>query len=364
MRRLRVAVIGAGHLGRIHARILRSSDAAECVGVADPSEECRQWVQSELGLPVYENHRAVCDIVDAAIIATPTNVHYDIAIDFLNHGIHTLIEKPITNTVEQADHLIHTADQQQLVLQVGHVERFNPAFEIANQSLPQPRYLEAHRMSGYTFRSIDVGVVHDLMIHDIDLLASMITSPLLDVRAIGIAVFGPHEDIAQARLEFSNGSIANLTASRCSFQPVRQISWFNENGFVSADLGDQTVSRVQCPEILKSNDRDIQSLNEQRQQQIKDHLFQEVLPKTQLHVNPHNAIEMEHVDFFAAIQKNALPRVTGRHGRRAISIAQAIIDSIRAHRWTDGHTTRVGHQAARLNLLPTIAGGGEQKKAG
>ena len=246
----KVAVIGGGHLGRIHARLLKQNPGVRLIGVADVLPESRQALAAELAIPTYDDYRKCLAEADAVVIATPTATHYAIAVDLLSQGIHCLIEKPLTNTTPQADHLIQLADHHQAVLQVGHVERFNPAFEKAAATLPNPRYLEAQRMSSYTLRSVDVGVVIDLMIHDIDLIGSLVDSPLVETRAVGVSVFGPHEDIAQARLEFANGTVANLTASRCSFQPTRAISWFNEQGFVSADLSCGELQHVGLSEML------------------------------------------------------------------------------------------------------------------
>ncbi len=355
MRPLRVGIIGGGHLGRIHTRILKSNSTIDLVGVVDPSSEARAQITRDLDLPVCDDYRNLRDRIDAAIIATPTALHYEIGIDLLNRGIDTLIEKPLCQTLQQADHLIHTADQQQAVLQVGHVERFNPAFEQAVRQLSAPRYIEAQRMSRYTFRSTDIGVVSDLMIHDIDLVASVVASPLLEVRAVGICVFGPQEDIAQARLEFANGTVANLTASRCSFQSMRKMSWISEQGFVSADLSEGTLCRISCPEWLATGPRDIHQLPVSTQQDIGTALFDKIFPLDEIRVEPQNAIEREQHDFFDAIRSARLPRVTGRHGRQAMSIAEAILDSIRSHRWSDGYATRIGPQAEKINLLGNYA---------
>ncbi len=356
MNPLRIAIIGGGHLGRIHTKILQNNSRAELVAVAESDAATRLRLEQEFGVNVCEDYRQVIKQIDGAIIATPTAAHYPIAVDLLDHGVHTFIEKPITNTTPQADHLIHTADRQKLVLQVGHVERFNPAFEQAAARLPRPRYIEAHRMSTYTFRSTDVGVVMDLMIHDIDLVSSLVNSPLIDTRAVGVAVFGPHEDIAQARLEFADGTVANLTASRCSFQPMRNISWFSETGYVAADLSTGKLQSIYSSSLIDTSiNRDIATLSETQQQQIREELFDSVLPLTSGEVRSHNAIEQEQIDFLNAIVEGRQPRVCGRDGRRAVSIAQSIIEAVMNHRWQDGHLQRAGAQAQRIKLLPDHA---------
>lgn len=364
MNKLRIAVVGGGHLGRIHTRLLKNNPLVELVAVADTSPVSRGKIEKEFQIETTDEYRDLFNRIDAAVIATPTASHYKIAIDFLTRGIHTLIEKPVTNTTPQADHLIQLADKNNAVLQVGHVERFNPVFQQARQALPNPRYLEASRMSGYTFRSVDVGVVMDLMIHDIDLIVSLIDSPLVETRAIGVSVFGPHEDIAQARLEFANGSVANLTASRCSFTPARTISWFSEQGYVSADLSSGEFQHVQLSEMIDtSSTRDVFNFDARQEDTIKTKLFDTVLPKTTTVVDPQNAIECEHNDFVRAVEGNRVPIVTGRHGRRAVSIAQAIVDSIEQHRWQDGTTQRTGAQGQPIHLLPLPDSGDQDRRA-
>ena len=361
MKPIRIAVIGAGHLGRIHAKLLKLHSGVEIVSVVDPQPVARQQIEDQLGLTTHCYYREIADQIDAAIIATPTAAHHEVAADLLNQGVHVLIEKPITSTVQQADQLIHTADQQQAVLQVGHVERFNPAFVEAQQLQSAPRYIEASRMSGFTFRSTDVGVVQDLMIHDIDLVASMVHSPLIETRAIGMTVFGPHEDIAQARLEFANGTVANLTASRCSFQPARNISWFSESGFVSADLNASTLCHVDGePWAEKSSlggRPNVHTLTKTLQTEIRTELFESVLPMQTIEVEKGNAIEQEQIDFVGAIVEQRQPRVTGRHGRRALTIAESVLDSIKKHQWTDSDRARTSIP------LPTVAQPAYRKSA-
>ena len=364
MSKLRIAVIGGGHLGRIHTRLLQNNDSFELVAVAENSPVTRDNISNEFQIETIDEYRDLFNRIDAAVIATPTASHYKIAIDLLTRGIHTLIEKPITNTTPQADHLIQLADKNNAVLQVGHVERFNPVFQKAQQVLPNPRYLEAHRMSGYTFRSVDVGVVMDLMIHDIDLLVSLIDSPVVETRAVGVSVFGPHEDVAQARLEFKNGTVANLTASRCSFQPTRTISWFSEQGYVAADLANGQLQHVKLSEMIDTSSmRNVFNLDAGQEETIKTNLFDTVLPKTTEAVDPENAIECEHDDFANAINGKRAPLVTGRHGRRAVSIAQAIVDSIEQHRWQDGNSHKMGAQGHPIHLLPLPEVGDQERRA-
>ena len=333
MNQLKVAVIGGGHLGRIHSRLLKQNPEFNLIAVAETDTSARHNIENEFSVPTTGNYLSLLGQIDAAVIATPTASHHAIACDLLSHSVHTLIEKPITNTTSQAEELADLAETHGLTLQVGHVERFNPAFQKAKQLLPRPRYIEAQRMSGYTMRSTDVGVVLDLMIHDIDLVVSLVNSPLIDSRAIGVSVFGPHEDIAQARLEFEDGTVANLTASRCSFQPARTISWFSEAGFVSADLSAGELEHVGLSSMIDpAGHRDIQQRTPHQITDIQSSLFDSVLPKTKESVAPQNAIECEHLDFANAIRTQTAPTVTGRQGGRAVKIAESILNSIEQHR--------------------------------
>ena len=352
MNQLKVAVIGGGHLGRIHTRLLNQNPRFDLVSVADTEDSTREKLAAEFGVETTNDYHSLVGKIDAAVIATPTASHYAIAKDLLANGIHVLIEKPVTNTTAQAEHLVALAAEKNLTLQVGHVERFNPAFQEARRLIKRPRYIEANRMSGYTMRSTDVGVVLDLMIHDIDLVVSLVNSPLMESRAIGVSVFGPHEDIAQARLEFEDGTVANLTASRCSFEAARTISWFSEEGFVSADLAAGKVQQVSLSSMIETNEfRDIQQRDASQISAIQSGLFSQVLPTENVAVEPLNAIECEHLDFADAMQNQCSPTVTGHHGKRAVEIAESICQAIDQHRWQDGDAQRTGAQALKADLL-------------
>ncbi len=200
MSAIRLAIVGGGHLGRIHAKLAAANDQFTVVGVADPQSASRESVAQQLGLPVCADYRELLDKVDAAIVAAPTVAHYDIACCLLRAGIHTLVEKPLASTPDQARRLCQIASHHQRVLQVGHVERFNPIWTTAEPHLGKPKFIEAVRAGAYSGRSTDIGVVMDLMIHDIDLILSLDHSPLESVQASGMALLGSHEDIAEARL--------------------------------------------------------------------------------------------------------------------------------------------------------------------
>jgi predicted dehydrogenase len=327
-RKLRFGVIGAGRLGTIHTRLLRSIDDVHLVGVADPSLSARQRLADEFQVPTFEDHRKLAEGIDAAIIATTTEHHYWIGMELAEAGIHLLIEKPITSTVAEADALIRATASRNLVLQVGHVERFNPAFTAAAAQLRQPWYIEAVRASGYTCRSVDVGVVLDLMIHDIDLILSLVGSEVVDVDAIGMAVLGPHEDMAHAHLRFANGCIANINASRTSFQPQRTMQLFAEDVYAGIDFAAGSTKIVRPSSRVRDGQINVMSLSAEEKRLLQENLFTDVLPLETLQLEKRNAILDEQHDFVISIRTGQCPQVTGQHGRDALAVAERISQQI------------------------------------
>jgi len=240
MARLRVAVVGVGHLGKEHARILAGLPGVELVGVADVNSEQAQAVGRRLGTPAYGDYWPLLNLVDAAVIAVPTSCHHAIAVEFLRRGIPLLIEKPIACNLEEADELVALAQEHGALLQVGHIQRFNPAFEALSQHPLQPKFVECERMGPFSGRSGDIGVVLDLMIHDLEVVLHLVRSPVKSVDAVGIAVLSKGEDIANARIRFENGCVANITASRISPEKMRKIRIFQQTAYVSLDYQNQT----------------------------------------------------------------------------------------------------------------------------
>ena len=239
MKRLRVGVVGVGHLGQHHARILSAMPGVELVAVADARADQAQAVAARCGTTFLSDFRAMLDLVDAVTIAVPTVLHREVASPFLLRGIATLVEKPMAATAAESEQIVEDARAGGAVLQVGHIERFNPALRALEQLPIRPKYVSAERLSTYTFRSTDIGVVLDLMIHDLDLLLSLITAPVRSVAAVGVSLFGDHEDVANARIEFEDGSVANLTASRASYTPTRKMRIWGAEGYASLDFARQ-----------------------------------------------------------------------------------------------------------------------------
>jgi predicted dehydrogenase len=351
MTKLRIAVIGVGHLGKIHARLLRGVEGAQLVGIVDPVEAARNAVAADLQVPAFADHRPLLGQIDAAIIATPTRFHHAVAAELLASGVHVLVEKPITPGVADAKELVSLAEQHSLVLQVGHVERFNPAFVAAQQHITDPKYIDVSRNAPYTCRSVDVGVVLDLMIHDLDLVLAITKSEIVAVEALGSSVFGPNEDWAQARLTFQNGCVANLTASRVSPTVQRSLSAHWEGGSANIDFAAKKANVISHVPVLDEH-IDVLRASPAEQTQIKERLFQDYLPLRELPVNDSNAILEEQRDFVSSIREFHQPQVSGRDGLRALDAAERILTSLAAHQWDGSSNGRIGpHHEERQSVL-------------
>jgi len=235
-RDVRTAVVGAGYLGRFHAQKYAAAEGSELVAVVDPDEERRDAVGAEVGAEPLAHHAGLVGRVDAVSIVTPTRSHYEIAKDLLQAGVHVLVEKPITVTAEEAGELVALAGEKDLVLQVGHLERFNAAILGVAPLLVEPRFIESHRLAPFNPRGADVSVVLDLMIHDVDLILNMVKSPIVSIDANGASVISEEPDIANARIRFDNGCVANVTASRITPRVERKIRIFQHHAYMSIDL--------------------------------------------------------------------------------------------------------------------------------
>jgi predicted dehydrogenase len=314
MSRVRLAVIGAGHLGRIHARLARSLAEFELVAVVDPIAAAREAIAAEHQTRACESHLEVTGQIDAAIVATPTNSHHAVAHDLLSRGIHCLVEKPLTLCAADADDLLTAADRSHCVLQVGHVERFNPAFLAGRSVVEQPQFIEAVRAAPYTFRSTDVSVVLDLMIHDIDLALALAQSEVRRVDAIGGKIIGPNEDWAQARLTFASGAVASLLASRIHPSVQRTLQVVGGHGMLWLDFQAKTAKTMQ-----RSDDgRDISG----KQRSIP--------PVDELPTVENNAILEELREFANAIRFRVPVTASGRAGRAAVAVAEEVLTTLAA----------------------------------
>ena len=238
MNKVKVAVIGIGYLGSIHAKIYKETKGCELAAVCDTDTERLKQVSRQLRVNAVADYKELFGKVDAVSIATPTVLHHKVAVDCLEHGLDVLVEKPFTLTLAEAEDLISIAAKKDLILQVGHIERFNSAFGAAQKIIKDPKFIECHRLSPFTNRSTDVGAVLDIMIHDIDIVLGLVNSEVKNVESVGINVLTKFEDIANARITFANGCVANLTASRISDEAMRKIRIFQENMYISLDYKD------------------------------------------------------------------------------------------------------------------------------
>ncbi len=342
MKRLQIAVIGAGHLGRIHARLLRSIDLVELAGVVDPIAESRDKVADDCQTKAYATHHEVLKHIDAAIVATPTTLHHQVSVELLRAGVHLLIEKPIAATVAEANELVDAAAKAGVVLQVGHVERFNPAFTAVQPLVARPKFIDATRCGPYSFRSTDIGAVLDLMIHDLDLVLALAQSDVIDVRALGVSVFGEREDMAQARVEFRNGCVANLSASRASLKAERSMHVYSERAYAGIDFASRTAHIVRPTEQLLRREIDFSSISRDDQQRIKENMFSDFLSLESIEVEERNAILDEQREFVASILHGTPPRVDGHQARAVLFVAEEILNKIAKHHWDGDEDGPVG----------------------
>jgi predicted dehydrogenase len=333
MKPLRVGIVGVGHLGRIHARLISRLESFSLVGVADPVEANRRQVAEEYHTQAYARHDELLEQVDAVVIAAPTQLHHQVALDFLRRGIHVFVEKPLAANARDAGEMVETARRHLAVLQVGHVERFNPAWAGALPHVRDPKYIEAVRCGGFTFRSTDIGVVLDLMIHDLDLVLSLVQAPLVCVEALGISIFGRHEDVANARLVFENGCVASLSASRASQTPARTMHIWSQRAFASLDFNARSANIVRPSETLLRREFDVEALTPEQKLYYREHLLAEHLPIERIEPKPSDAITAELEDFADSIRNGRTPRVSGEQGRDAVAVAEAILASIGRHAW-------------------------------
>lgn len=351
----KLAVVGAGHLGRFHSKLAAQLDHFELVAVADPSTTQAEAVAEEAGTKAVSDYRTIIDQVDAVVVATPTVTHFPIIKDLLQSGLHVLAEKPLTPTLAEAEELVAIAEANHLTLQVGHVERFNPAMTLAEPVTRDPKFIRASRTSGYTFRSTDIGVVLDLMIHDIDLVLSLARSPVVDVSAIGVSVMGDHEDIATAQIRFESGCVAQLTASRVSYEAERTMQVFTTRGFASIDFTARSVSTVSPTDAILRREFDGSALTAEQRDSLKTQVFEKLLVKEESSVPAVNAIEEELKDFARAIRTGESPLVSGAAGRDAVAVAEQVIQQIARHEWDGSANGRTGaFVSPGMPVLPAV----------
>lgn len=315
---IRIGVLGAGHLGKIHIKLLNGlTDQFDLVGFYDPIQENAEAFSKQFGIPAFQDIESLLNEVDAIDIVTPTLNHFDCAKLALEKDKHVFVEKPITNTLKEAETLKQILSTKNLSFQVGHVERFNPAFIASKAYLNEPKFIETHRLAPFNPRGTDVSVVLDLMIHDLDVILSVIDSPVKNIHASGVNVISNNPDIANVRLEFENGCVANLTASRMSMKTMRKSRFFQNNGYISVDFGEHKSEVFQLTDDLSSDGFEIE-LNDSKKQ------FNYIQPE----VIKSNAIEEELKAFCLSIHDGSRPVVNLEDGYKALRLAYQILEKI------------------------------------
>jgi predicted dehydrogenase len=309
MKKIRAAVIGVGYLGRFHAQKYAQVAECELVAVSDSRQEARDKVAAEVGARAVADYRELLGAVDAVSVVTPTPAHFSIARDFIEAGAHVLVEKPITDTVEEARQLIELAARHEKVLQVGHLERFNAAILAAEPYLRTPRFVECHRLAPYRERGTDVNVVLDLMIHDIDIVQTIVGSPITSIDAIGTPVFSDEIDIANVRIHFANGCVANATASRVSMKTERKMRVFEDDAYLSLDLQQKILTVIR----KRAADEPAGPLPVTIEEQNLDQ---------------GDALKAEIESFLDCIRAGRAPVVPGEAGLRALETAMRITEQV------------------------------------
>jgi predicted dehydrogenase len=332
MGKLKVGVVGVGHLGKIHARVYSELPSVALVGVADIDEQSARVTADKYYCEAYTNYREMIDRVDAVSVVVPTDLHFKVASDFIRAGKHVIVEKPMTLKLQEARDLVALSAEHNVIMQVGHVERFNPAVVAVQEYIDVPRFIECDRISPFSFRSMDVGVVLDMMIHDIDIVLAFVDSPVEEIDAMGVSVVGSHEDMANARILFGNGCIANLRASRISRKTMRKIRIFQEDTYVSLNYGTHKAQIFKKtgefkPEMLLEFKQNAPSIKD-----AQEMMFEKLLTIREIDIVFEEPLKKELESFVHSIETGTAPVVPGELGVKTMQIAAHILDSIRTHK--------------------------------
>jgi predicted dehydrogenase len=320
---LRIGVMGAGHLGKIHIKCIKQIPEFEFVGFFDPDQENAKKVAEEFNTFSFGSIEELIDEVDVVDIVTPTLSHFECAAKSLKRGKHVFIEKPIAASSAEAKKMIELAEEANVKVQVGHVERFNPAFMAAKEHINNPMFIETHRLAQFNPRGTDVPVILDLMIHDIDIVLSVVKSNVRKVSASGVAVVSDTPDIANARIEFDNGCVANLTASRISLKNMRKSRFFQRDAYIAVDFLDKEAEIVRMKEVTPDNNDPFAMIIELGENKGSKQIFFE---KPEIQAS--NAIKMELETFYHSINNNTIPMVSIIDGYNALNVAYQIIEKL------------------------------------
>jgi predicted dehydrogenase len=330
MERVKIGVVGVGHLGDHHARIISQLPEAELVGVVDIDQEKAQRAAEKYKARYFEKLEDLLVNVDAISLVVPTTVHYPLALMILERGKNLLVEKPITETVPQAEEIVNLARSRNLILQVGHIERFNPVFKALEKYRPEPKFIESHRLAQFNPRGTDVAVILDLMIHDLDLILNLVKSPLKQIEAVGVGVIAESEDICNARLTFQNGCVANVTASRISARALRKMRLFQKDSYISLDFFTKTM------EVYRLVEAESLSEEEKGKKTVVGNIPVDKVGKTVIYERPEVAdrdmLTTEIKSFVNAVKTKTPPVVSGENGKRALEVALEIQEKAEEHK--------------------------------
>jgi predicted dehydrogenase len=363
MRRLKLGVVGVGHLGQAHARVLAHAPGVDLVGVVDTDPGQAAAVAERHGAGVFAHHADLAEHVDAACIVVPTAHHFAVACEFLKRGVPLLVEKPLAINVEQATELVDLARTHNTILQVGHIERFNPAYEELRTRTIRPKFVECERHGTFTGRSTDIGCVLDLMIHDLDLLLDLVACPVEEVEAIGAAVFGGHEDMANVRLRFADGCVAHLTASRMSPNPKRKLRIWAPEGYAGIDFVQRRLTLVQPSAELRRRGIPSARLDPAKRQQLQNQIFTRYLETLDLDCDQGDQLSRELDHFLTCVRTGMTPRVSGADGRDAIALATRVLNSMKHHQWENRADGPTGPDELPMPSGSLLADGRDQAAA-
>jgi len=336
MKKIKVGVVGVGHLGKYHMEKYARMPDVELMGIADIHRERREGLSRQYDIPGYEDYRQLIPQIEAVSIVVPTTLHAPVAKDFLNEKIDVLIEKPISQSLSEADELIALARAKDCLLQIGHLERFNPAFLKIKPYIKTPLFIESHRLSPFKARGIDVDVILDLMIHDLDLILHLVQSSALQIQAVGVPVISPRVDIANARIQFQNGCVANITASRISIQEMRKMRIFQPAAYISLDLAIKSYTVVRLEQDSGSSAQGPQFVSENGT------------------LNSGDALEMELRSFIEAVRTRSVPVVCGEEGRNALAMALWINQEIEENFKLANQSPEVLGFIKELECIPSL----------
>ncbi|MEO1518597.1 MAG: Gfo/Idh/MocA family oxidoreductase [Bacteroidota bacterium] len=316
---LKIGVLGAGHLGKIHLKCIQQIPTYQLVGFYDPDEKKARQVAQEFGIPCLASEAALMEAVDVVDIVTPTTTHFDLARLAIQKKKHLFIEKPLTNRIEEARQLLQLGQAADLKIQVGHVERFNPAMQALKGKLIDPMFIEAHRLAAFNPRGTDVSVILDLMIHDLDIVLHLVRSDIRHISASGVAVLSEQADICNARLEFDNGCVANLTASRISLKQMRKLRMFQRDAYISLDFLNKQAQLIRLFDEPQGEDNQVELHTSSGVKYLDIQMPQ---------LQPVNAIQMELVQLAQSIQEDRPTAVGLADGYRALELAHQILDEV------------------------------------